>query len=98
MNFEYSKKSIELQQKLTTFIEQHIVPIEEDYIAFHADKNNMWLRFPEIEILKQKAKEAGLWNLFLPKEYGALSPGLSNLEYAPLAEIMGKKNLDFRNL
>ena len=91
MNFEYSKKSIELQQKLTTFIEQHIVPIEEDYIAFHADKNNMWLRFPEIEILKQKAKEAGLWNLFLPKEYGALSPGLSNLEYAPLAEIMGKK-------
>jgi len=91
MNFEYSKKSIELQQKLTTFIEQHIVPIEEDYIAFHEDKNNMWLRFPEIEILKQKAKEAGLWNLFLPKEYGALSPGLSNLEYAPLAEIMGKK-------
>jgi acyl-CoA dehydrogenase len=91
MNFEYSKKSIELQQKLTTFIEQHIVPIEEDYIAFHADKNNMWLRFPEIETLKQKAKEAGLWNLFLPKEYGALSPGLSNLEYAPLAEIMGKK-------
>lgn len=91
MNFEYSKKSIELQQKLTTFIEQHIVPIEEDYIAFHADKNNMWLRFPEIEILKQKAKEAGLWKLFLPKEYGALSPGLSNLEYAPLAEIMGKK-------
>ena len=91
MNFEYSKKSIELQQKLTTFIEQHIVPIEEDYIAFHADKNNMWLRFPEIEILKKKAKEAGLWNLFLPKEYGALSPGLSNLEYAPLAEIMGKK-------
>ena len=91
MNFEYSKKSIELQQKLTTFIEQHIVSIEEDYIAFHADKNNMWLRFPEIEILKQKAKEAGLWNLFLPKEYGALSPGLSNLEYAPLAEIMGKK-------
>mgnify|MGYP001414769044 FL=1 len=91
MNFEYSKKSIELQQKLTTFIEQHIVPIEEDYIAFHADKNNMWLRFPEIEILKKKAKEAGLWNLFLPKEYGALSPGLTNLEYAPLAEIMGKK-------
>ena len=91
MNFEYSKKSIELQQKLTTFIEQHIVPIEEDYIAFHADKNNMWLRFPEIEILKQKAKEAGLWNLFLPKEYGALSPGVSNLEYSPLAEIMGKK-------
>ena len=91
MNFAYSKKSIALQQKLTAFIEQYILPIEKDYIAFHADKNNMWLRFPEIEILKEKAKEAGLWNLFLPKEYGALSPGLTNLEYAPLAEIMGKK-------
>jgi acyl-CoA dehydrogenase len=91
MNFAYSKKSIALQQKLTAFIEQYILPIENDYIAFHADKNNMWLRFPEIEILKEKAKEAGLWNLFLPKEYGALSPGLTNLEYAPLAEIMGKK-------
>ena len=91
MNFAYSKKSIALQQKLIAFIEQYILPIEKDYIAFHADKNNMWLRFPEIEILKEKAKEAGLWNLFLPKEYGALSPGLTNLEYAPLAEIMGKK-------
>ena len=91
MNFAYSKKSIALQQKLIAFIEQYILPIEKDYIAFHADKNNMWLRFPEIEILKEKAKEAGLWNLFLPKDYGALSPGLTNLEYAPLAEIMGKK-------
>lgn len=58
MNFAYSKKSIALQQKLTAFIEQYILPIENDYIAFHADKNNMWLRFPEIEILKEKAKEA----------------------------------------
>lgn len=91
MNFEYSNKSIKLQQKLTVFIQKHIVPIEEEYIAFQSDKNNVWQRFPKIEELKQKAKEAGLWNLFLPKDYTAYSPGLTNLEYAPLAEIMGKK-------
>ena len=91
MNFEYSNKSKDLQQKLTAFIEEHIVPIEEEFIAFQADKNNMWKRFPKTEMLKQKAKDAGLWNLFLPKDYGDLSPGLTNLEYAPLAEIMGRK-------
>ena len=91
MNFNYSNKSIELQEKLTAFIEEHIIPIEEEYIAFQANENNKWKRFPKTEVLKQKAKEAGLWNLFLPKDYGDLSPGLTNLEYAPLAEIMGKK-------
>ena len=91
MNFEYSEKSHELQQKLTAFIQEHIVPIEQEVIAFQSDKNNMWKRFPKIEALKKTAKDAGLWNLFLPKEYGALSLGLTNLEYAPLAEIMGKK-------
>ena len=91
MDFEYSEKSLELQQKLTAFIQEHIVPIEQEVIAFQSDKNNMWKRFPKTEALKKTAKDAGLWNLFLPKEYGALSPGLTNLEYAPLAEIMGKK-------
>ena len=91
MNFEYTPKSIELQQKLSAFIEEHIVPIEAEYIAFQSDANNQWTRFSKIELLKQKAKEAGLWNLFLPKDYGTLSPGLTNLEYAPLAEIMGRK-------
>ncbi len=91
MNFEYSNKSTEIQQKLISFIEEHIIPIEAEYISFQADKKNMWKRFPETEILKKKAKDAGLWNLFLPKDYGELSPGLTNLEYAPLAEIMGQK-------
>lgn len=91
MNFNYTQKSLELQQKLTTFIDEHIVPIEAEYLAFQSDSQNLWKRFPKIEALKQKAKEAGLWNLFLPKEYGELSPGFTNLEYAPLAEIMGKK-------
>jgi acyl-CoA dehydrogenase len=91
MNFEYSNTSIEIQEKLIAFIDEHIVPIEEEFIVFQSDKNNLWKRFPKIEMLKKKAKEAGLWNLFLPKEYGNLSPGFTNLEYAPLAEIMGKK-------
>ena len=91
MNFEYSTKSIELQQRLRAFIEEHIVPVEAAYIAFQSDPKNMWQRFPQTEMLKQKAKEAGLWNLFLPNNYGDLSPGLTNLEYAPLAEIMGEK-------
>ena len=91
MNFEYSEKSKKLQQRLLTFIEAHVAPIEEEYLTFQSDAKNMWTRFPKIEALKQKAKDAGLWNLFLPKEYGALSPGLTNLEYAPLAEIMGRK-------
>ncbi|WP_445748618.1 acyl-CoA dehydrogenase family protein [Polaribacter sp.] len=91
MNFNYTQKSIELQQKLTSFIDEHIVPIEQEHLDFQSDSKNLWKRFPKIEELKQKAKEAGLWNLFLPKEYGELSPGLTNLEYAPLAEIMGKK-------
>lgn len=91
MNFEYSEKSKELQQRLLSFIEAHVVPIEQEYITFQSATKNNWTRFPKIEVLKQKAKDAGLWNLFLPKDYGDLSPGLSNLEYAPLAEIMGRK-------
>ncbi len=87
MNFEYSEKSKELQYKLSTFIEEHIVPLEEEYITFQSNTANLWKRFPKTAMLKQKAKDAGLWNLFLPISYG----GLSNLEYAPLAEIMGKK-------
>ncbi len=89
MNFEYSEKSKELQQRLISFIEAHVVPIEQEYITFQSATKNNWTRFPKIEVLKQKAKDAGLWNLFLPKDYGDLSPGLTNLEYAPLAERMG---------
>ncbi len=91
MNFEYSKTSLDLQQRLNSFIEEHIIPIEGEYMAFHQKPENLWKRWDKIEGLKIKAKEAGLWNLFLPKEYGDLSPGLTNLEYAPLAEIMGRR-------
>ena len=91
MNFEYSQKSKDIQEKLNAFIEQYIVPVESDFHAFHRDPANLWKRWPKTEALKEQAKKAGLWNLFLPKDYGDLSPGLTNLEYAPLAEIMGKR-------
>ncbi len=71
-------------------MEAHIVPVEQAVYAYHSDPENRWKRWPGLEALKEKAKAAGLWNLFLPKDYGKLSPGLTNLEYAPLAEIMGR--------
>ena len=91
MNFEYSQKSKDIQEKLNAFIEEHIIPVEAEFHDFHRNPANLWKRWSKTEELKQKAKQAGLWNLFLPKDYGDLSPGLTNLEYAPLAEIMGKR-------
>ncbi len=90
MNFEYSEKSIALQEKLKQFIAQHIEPVEAEVEAFNRDPANAWKKWPGLEGLKQLAKDAGLWNLFLPKAYEDLSPGYTNLEYAPLAEIMGR--------
>ncbi len=90
MNFQYTEKSLALQEKLKQFIAEHVSPREEEVEAFHRDPANAWTRWPGLEDLKAKAREAGLWNLFLPKGYGDLSPGLTNLEYAPLAEIMGR--------
>ncbi len=90
MNFEYSERSQELQARLRAFMEEHILPIEPLVYAFHSAPENRWQRWPGLAELKEKAKSAGLWNLFLPKDYGELSPGLTNLEYAPLAEIMGR--------
>ena len=90
MNFEYSEKSIALQEKLKQFVAQHIEPVEAEVEAFHRDPANAWKKWPGLEGLKQLAKDEGLWNLFLPKAYEGLSPGYTNLEYAPLAEIMGR--------
>lgn len=88
MNFEYSQRSIDLQAKVDAFMQEHIFPIEEEYSSFVL--NNPWEIFPQQEALKEAARKAGLWNLFLPKNYGADSPGLTNLEYAPLAALMGR--------
>ena len=88
MNFEYTDKSKALQDRVDQFMQKHIYPLELDYLNFV--EHNPWQVYPEMERLKALAKAEGLWNLFLPKEYGALSPGLTNLEYAPLAELMGR--------
>lgn len=90
MNFEYSEKSLALQNKLKCFYADHIAPIEHEVEAFHSNSGNVWTRWPGTEGLKQKAKDVGLWNLFLPNSYSEFSPGLTNLEYAPLAEQMGR--------
>ena len=88
MNFEYTEKSKALQEKVKRFMEAHIYPIEQDYFDF--TEKNPWQHYPKLEELKSLAKAEGLWNLFLPKSYGELSGGLTNLEYAALAEIMGR--------
>lgn len=90
MNFEYSERSIALQERLKLFIAQNIHPVQEEVEAFHSDPTNAWKKWPGHDVLKEKAEKEGLWNLFLPTGYGDLSPGLTNLEYAPLAEIMGR--------
>ena len=88
MNFLYSKQSFELQNKLDDFMQKHIFNNEENILEFRLD--NPWKHSPKLEQLKNLAKKEGLWNLFLPRGYGELSPGLTNLEYAPLAELMGR--------
>jgi len=90
MNFEYSEKSLVLQERLKTFIAANILPNEKEVKEFLYNPANAWKKWPGLENLKQKARDAGLWNLFLPASYGNLSPGLTNLEYAPLAELMGR--------
>ena len=90
MNFDYSPTVQEWQAKLGSFMDAHIYPVEREYAEWVDDPQNAWKIWPKMEELKNLAKVEGLWNLFLPKDYGALSPGLTNLEYAPLAEMMGK--------
>ncbi len=90
MEFEFSPKVKDLQKRLAGFMEEHIYPNEAKYQE-HCEGPNRWQLVPVIEALKPKARAAGLWNLFLPaSERGA---GLTNLEYAPLCEIMGRSPL-----
>jgi len=87
MRFEHSAKVVELQQRLTAFMQEHVYPNEP---TFHRQiaEGDRWQPTQIVEELKPKARAAGLWNLFLPEsDYGA---GLSNVEYAPLCEIMGR--------
>ncbi len=88
MSFDYSPKVRDLQQRVRAFMDEHIAPNESLYHQHLAPSNpDRWSPVPIIERLKPKARAAGLWNLFLPESgHGA---GLTNLEYAPLCEIMG---------
>ena len=90
MNFEYTDKMNALIGKLETFLAEHVAPVEREHHEWNQNPDNLWKVWPKLESLKALAREAGLWNLFLPEEYGEFSPGLTNLEYAPLAERMGR--------
>ena len=93
MDFEYSDKTKALIQEVQTFMEHYIYPVEDEINAHNNNPETYWVNHPKMEELKAQAKAVGLWNLFLPKNYGAFSPGLSNLEYAPLAELMGRTRI-----
>jgi acyl-CoA dehydrogenase len=88
MDFAYSPRVEELRKQLLAFMDEHIYPNEHKYTA-HVHSDKRWEPVPIIEELKPKARKAGLWNLFLPRSPRA-PEGLSNLEYAPLCEIMGR--------
>jgi acyl-CoA dehydrogenase len=88
--FTHSPKVLEIRERLEAFMEEHIYPNEEAFYR-EAEKLGPWATYPLIETLKPKAREAGLWNLFLPgPHHGA---GLSNFDYAPLCEVMGRSHL-----
>ncbi len=88
MDFAYTEKVNELHRHLSEFMDCYIYPNEQTYYAQIAASGNPHHHAEIVDELKEKARAEGLWNLFLPdKEHGA---GLSNLEYAPLAEIMGR--------
>ena len=97
MDFDYSPKTKELQARLLRFMDDYIYPAEGAYhaeIAANTAAGKRWTPLKTIEDLKPKAQAAGLWNLFLPVDSAQASgyegAGLTNQEYAPLAEIMGR--------
>jgi alkylation response protein AidB-like acyl-CoA dehydrogenase len=90
MDFEHSERALLYMEQVERFVREHVTPNEPTYVQqlAHTDDWRQWRIPPILDELKAKAREAGLWNLFLPEsDYGA---GLNNCDYAPLAEIMGK--------
>ena len=88
MDFDFSPKVQDLRKKVSQFMEDHVHPNEQTFEDQLNSGPDRWQIPPVLEEIKEKAKGAGLWNLFLPEsEYGY---GLTNLEYAPLSEIMGR--------
>ena len=86
--FPFSERSLELQARVAAFIAGKVLPAEAELAAHAADPAKRWTIPPRLEALKAEAKAAGLWNLFLPDP--ELGSGLSNLDYAPIAELTGR--------
>ena len=91
MDFEYTDKVKRLIQRVTDFMEEHVYPAETLFERQVAESGNKHFHPPIMETMKAKAKAEGLWNLFLPNPN--FGPGLTNLEYAPLSEIMGRSRI-----
>ncbi|MCT4611561.1 MAG: acyl-CoA dehydrogenase family protein [Pelagimonas sp.] len=88
MSLQISSKAQDLKDRVADFMETHVIPAENDYFGYVEGARDRWTIPPIIEELKAKAKAEGLWNLWCPyPDYGA---GLNNLDYAPLAEMMGR--------
>ncbi|NLU69011.1 acyl-CoA dehydrogenase family protein [Streptomyces sp. HNM0574] len=88
MDFAFDARTEELRHQLLTFMDQHVYPAEEVAAEQREAQDDPWQTVPVVEELKAEARRKGLWNLFLPdRTYGA---GLTNLQYAPLAEILGR--------
>jgi len=86
--FPFSERSRELQAKVAAFVADKVIPAEAAFAAHDADPATRWTVVPRMQALKAEAKAAGLWNLFLPD--ARLGAGLSNLDYAPIAELTGR--------
>ncbi len=90
MNFEFSPQVKELQKRVTEFMEKHVYPNEARFhseVETNRNNGNAWIPTKIVEQLKKKARADGLWNLWRPKAHGGT---LTNMEYAPLCEIMGR--------
>ncbi|MEM9254748.1 MAG: acyl-CoA dehydrogenase family protein [Pseudomonadota bacterium] len=90
MGFQMTARAAEINERLQAFMDQHIYPREHDWHTWTHSPENLWQLPPWYPDLQQEAKAQGLWNLFLPEEYAPWSPGLNNVDIAPLFETMSK--------
>jgi acyl-CoA dehydrogenase len=90
MDFAHDTTTTDYQERLLEFMDAHVYPAEPVYAAQAAERTDPWATPPVVEELKAEARKRGLWNLFLAGGYESYGAGLTNLQYAPLAEIMGR--------
>ena len=92
MDFSFDTRTQELLERVTAFMDEHVYPAEEtfEHQLAQLEDRFAWTQAPVMQQLRATAKEQGLWNFFLPGDTGGLGAGLSNLEYAPIAEITGR--------